>query len=183
MSKAVDPNVLLFLAAEAKNTRAQLKNLQDQKAFIEMQCVATEHKLAALVDKVIELGGNVAQTRWESEPATTPLEAHAIAHASQTATLTVSPTGSANGGAQRSARPDMPNIVAMGVRDAIRAVLKDAPPKGLKAREIADRLTKLSYQYNSKVPLASRVANDLFKMHAEGNVAKIDTAYVLPRTS
>jgi len=65
-----------------------------------------------------------------------------------------------------------------GVRVAIREVLKGAPQRGFRAREIANALEGQGFKYSSRVPLASRVANELKKM-SPMQVKKIGTAYVL----
>jgi hypothetical protein len=58
-----------------------------------------------------------------------------------------------------------------GFRDQIRAVLR-ASARGLKPRQVAERLVAAGLQYHGKTDLNVRVNNDLHKLTANGSVKR-----------
>lgn len=79
-------------------------------------------------------------------------------------------------GPQRSAD----QAQASGFRDAIRAVLKSAD-HGLLPREVKAALEGQGIQASGKVPLASRVHNELWRMSERGLVRKVGRKYYPPK--
>ena len=59
-----------------------------------------------------------------------------------------------------------------GFRDAVRAVLRDSPGKGLKPKDIAHEMLTRGFKYTASTELSTRVSNDLRRLIKSKKVRK-----------
>jgi len=81
--------------------------------------------------------------------------------------------------ADGSAPSTTPPVGGLGMRDAIRAVLRSSD-RPLKPAQVADALVRGGFDHKGSVDLKVRVANDLWKMSQPGgDVRKKEGGYVV----
>jgi hypothetical protein len=148
---AATPRAIDFLRNEVSLAQQQLKSFSDQMESLAAQKEAVEYKLAALIGKLKEVGGEPLPTIDAGSQSDEAVRLHGAP--------------SLDGG-------------KVGLREAIRLVLRSSA-QPMKARAIADKLPSVGLRYEAKLPLPARVRNELTRMTAEKQVMKRNKAYTL----